>query len=313
MAPLLFVHIPKTGGSSFRMGIDKLLGARASFRDYGLKSPETSPEIRRLVYAESDTWQLRERIGSGKKKVIVGHFPVLKYLGLVGAPRVFTIVRDPVQRVVSEYGHFVRHYGFKGGILQFAQRAAFVNKQSNMLRGVPLEAIGLVGLTERYEETLGLFEKTFGFRPPYLCENAAREDLCAEYEISADQQAELSRLNAADLVLYRQAEAIFDRRMAAMNDGRASIRGRVTSMTNGSVKGWAVSDADDSPLIVEILIDGAVVGMATAVEFRPRAKGLGLGRGGFVGFSYELPKGKKKREVRCRVRGSDVFLPGAGD
>ena len=305
MAPLLFVHIPKTAGSSFRKGIDKLFGEHASMRDYGLKSPETSDEVHRSMYPAADPWRLSAALTAGRTRMLVGHFPVMRYAGLFDARKIFTIVREPVQRVVSEYGHYVRHYEFKGSLLEFSRRAPFINRQADMLAGVPPEAIGLIGMTERYEESLSLFEHVFGFRPQRLEENTGRQDLSEPYELSADEEDELRRLNGRDLALYQRAIKIFDRRIAAFASSKPYVCGRITGVEGGIAKGWAVSDASDDPVIVEVTVDDQAVGTASAVEFRPRLKGLGLGRGGYVGFSLPLPARSRKGIVQCRVQGSD--------
>ena len=306
MDPLLFVHIPKTAGSSFRMGIDRLFGEDASMRDYGLKSSETSVEIRRSIYADEDPWKLRASLSAGKNRILVGHFPVMRYAGFFDALRVFTIVREPVQRVVSEYGHFVRNYGFKGSLMEFSRQAPFVNKQTDMLAGLPLEAIGLVGLTERYQDTMRLFGQLFGFQPIPLEENKGREDLCEPYVLSPEEENELRQLNRRDLALYQRACDIFDRRVAVAANSEPYVRGQITSIEGGIVRGWAVYDAGDMPVVVEVLVDDEVVGTVPAVEFRPRFKALGLGRGGYVGFSLGIPPSKRKGLVQCRVQGTDV-------
>ena len=42
---LLFVHIPKTAGTSFRLAAQQFYGENNVFFDYGLESVETSKEI----------------------------------------------------------------------------------------------------------------------------------------------------------------------------------------------------------------------------------------------------------------------------
>jgi len=42
---ILFIHIPKTAGTSFRVAAEKYFGEDNTFYDYSAKSPETSAEI----------------------------------------------------------------------------------------------------------------------------------------------------------------------------------------------------------------------------------------------------------------------------
>ena len=52
--PLLFLHIPKTAGTSFRVAVLQRLGgaSRVAF-DYGGKHPETHDMVRRHLHAEA--------------------------------------------------------------------------------------------------------------------------------------------------------------------------------------------------------------------------------------------------------------------
>jgi len=49
IAVMLFVHIPKTAGTSFRQGMLEVFGRKALLFDYGPDAPETDVSIR-MIY-----------------------------------------------------------------------------------------------------------------------------------------------------------------------------------------------------------------------------------------------------------------------
>jgi Sulfotransferase family len=87
--PVLFLHIPKTGGSSFLTALGNVFGER---------------RVRRLRHAEEMTQAQIDRIVSDEIQHIdclVGHFPIHLFANCLDRFRPFTILRDPVDRVMS--------------------------------------------------------------------------------------------------------------------------------------------------------------------------------------------------------------------
>ena len=87
--PMLFLHIPKTGGSSFLTALGNIFGER---------------RVRRLRYAEEMAQAQIDRIVSDEIQDIdclVGHFPIHVFAKHLDTFRPFTILRDPVDRVMS--------------------------------------------------------------------------------------------------------------------------------------------------------------------------------------------------------------------
>src|SRR6266404_4826938 len=87
--PVLFLHIPKTGGSSFLTALGNIFGER---------------RVRRLRCAEEMARAQIDRIVSNEIQDIdclVGHFPIHVFANYLDTFRPFTILRDPVDRVMS--------------------------------------------------------------------------------------------------------------------------------------------------------------------------------------------------------------------
>lgn len=207
--PVFFIHVPKTAGTSFRVGAERLFRDRV-LRDYGRASPHTSPAIVEHVYERRDLQALAHHIAEQGIRMIGGHVAYQRYQALIEPERVVAFVRAPVQRVVSEFLHYRRHFGFEGTLLQFARRESERNKQWKMLRALDLARAGLVGLSEHYRESLRLLASRTGLRVQYLelNSNPARRG-AVPYAIDEAEAAELGRLNAEDLQLYRRVAEQF--------------------------------------------------------------------------------------------------------
>ena len=87
--PVLFLHIPKTGGSSFLTVLGNVFG---------------EARVRRLRSADEMAQAQIDRIVSDEIQDIdclVGHFPIHVFAKYLDMFRPFTILRDPVHRVMS--------------------------------------------------------------------------------------------------------------------------------------------------------------------------------------------------------------------
>ena len=140
----------------------------------------------------------------------------------------FTLLREPVARVLS-------HYGYSGG--QHAPKsmslsehiAAHVeaNLQTRLLAGPPdqiaslspadrlerakgnLRACAIVGLTERFDETMLLLKAAYGWRMPlYERRNVGRHRLSRQ-ELPAEVIRQIEADNSLDVALYAYALELF--------------------------------------------------------------------------------------------------------
>lgn len=307
---LYFVHIPKTAGTSFRLGAERYFSRDIIVYDYGKESPATTPLVVDTLYDEpKDFWAFREACQSKNAAMVGGHVNANRFISLFGAGSTLTFLRDPLQRMASEYAHFVRHYEYEGSFHDFYSRPIMHNRQSKILHGVDVEAIGFVGLTERYADSLKLLNARYGIEIPQREDNRGKKRLDAVHEISAEDEAELKQLNKRDIRLYEQAVALFDQRYTMHQEGKPWAHSRLVEVKPGHIAGWAwwAGESDD-PVDVEVWANGKHLDTVSAVELRPGLCRLLPPRGGYVGFHLPV-KLKPGDQVQCRVASTGQWFP----
>jgi Sulfotransferase family len=218
---LVFLHVPKTGGQTVRSALiwnfPESERIHLDILDRPLDEAMNSIPLERRSHA----------------RLVWGHIPYGIHLYMPQRCEYFTILREPIARVVSVYKYILRtrdhvlhdrvategipleeylESGMDEGQTENSQtrqlsgrqfgdldRAALVEAKHN------LEASLVVGLTERFEETFVLLRRILGLRMPfYITRNVS-----PPYEVS-DRAVELAReRNELDFELYRFARELF--------------------------------------------------------------------------------------------------------
>src|SRR5574343_924933 len=78
--PVLFIHIPKTAGTSLRIEAARLFGRDRVALDYGPKSSETSADVMQLGIKCNDPWALHDCLQSKDVRALCGHFQAARYI-----------------------------------------------------------------------------------------------------------------------------------------------------------------------------------------------------------------------------------------
>ncbi|MBB1126962.1 sulfotransferase family 2 domain-containing protein [Thiospirillum jenense] len=217
---LISVHIPKTGGTSFRMILEQHFGSRLlyDYQDYPMARRSPLPQWRALLA----TRQAKTRLIN--YECVHGHFLAYKYHFIRPARRAIWL-RDPIDRLVSRYHHYQRDVAqgihltpqYQRFIRRpdltldaFARISQFHNVYARFLWGESLERFDFVGITERFDSSLRLFTRLFEIgdnaqlHPPAHNVNPHHQ-VAKPYELPARLNAYLRRVNDRDLRLYEQA------------------------------------------------------------------------------------------------------------
>jgi hypothetical protein len=233
--PLVFVHLPRTGGTTLTLIVTRQFPAALSFAfdgadmDGSLARYRALPENRRRAL-----------------RLISGHVPFGIH-EIVGPADYVTMLRDPVERVISMYEYILRrpaHFlhdrvvGMDlGEYVETGIHRDARNGQCRLLSGEPheeaasasgvdllerawrnLESFVAVGLTERFDESLLLYRDRLGWdRLSY-----GRENVLAGRPSAATFPTEVldvvRRHNALDLELYARVRARFNEAFATVPD-----------------------------------------------------------------------------------------------
>jgi len=119
--------------------------------------------------------------------------------------------------------------------------------------------------------------------------------------LSLGQEQELKTLNAAEIAFYNQARQQLIWRGKISDSAQVFSRGVVSRLHGQQLSGWAVYDRGDDPVRLHISINGEKVGETVAFENRPHLHLLGVRRGGFVGFSLDIPPVTAEDEISVSV------------
>ncbi len=235
----LFVHVMKTAGTSFRsmleQGFDaEIYPTQAELHRHPRHFYLSAPELLETVASGA--------IDLSDRRVVCGHYAAALARDLPGSWRVATFLRDPVKRSLSMIAH--RHKRatrlarlLKPNVSAWLDREEFVERQirdyqtkvfaldasGDVNRPYPIDAAGFarakarlleadfVGLTERFAESIRLFEGMAGMRfgsPPHRNKSPG-------YAASEAEIARIRTLVPHDIELYDLARKKLDQALAA--------------------------------------------------------------------------------------------------
>jgi len=305
---LLFSHIPKTAGTSLRVSTKRSSWNWKVYADYGENSHVTSSIIK-LIYRTGDISTIT-RI-NWRQTLLAGHFPINKYIQYYPIERVISFVRDPVQRVISHYHDLQRRIGYSASLEEFINEARFQNVQSNYIEGIPMEAVGVIGICEFYQESLDLFNTMYNFRPPVKEFNSNFNKKGSFYFLSGKLEQQIRTLNYKDCQLYEKALHLFLLRRNLWMRKQPYVYGKIESVTDKAIKGWAVDPFAKTPITLELRINGKHIKRLIADQYRPDLSPINIANEARVGFSHTFENPLDDiRQVELVVAGTDQPILG---
>lgn len=231
----LFLHIPKTAGTTFYDCLKKIYGKRRIVEFHGIPK-NTIDDFRTNIYNPrmSDI------------SCIKGHmyFGLHQYLN--EPSRYITFMRNPVKRVISLYRylrqskHHKQHaLAANKSLAEFTVACTLHNNgQTRFLAGGKLldspeilldrakenlkYHFSVIGLTERFDESLVLFKQSLNWAayPTYT-----RENISGKREsniVDAETLSLIEQHNAVDILLYQYAETLFKQQIQQFSGDFAS-------------------------------------------------------------------------------------------
>jgi len=233
----IFLHIPKTAGTTLRVIIDNIYNNDSTYYVYpGNKS-----------YVEIEDFDKLSKKEKKKFQFVCGHLDFGFHKHLPQQCKYITVLRDPVNYTTSLFHHllqkenarndkhvaaFQKRYKDKGLTLQdFITEAMHTdvdNKQTRVLSGERCgfgqvtgemletakrnlrEHFAAVGFTERFDESVILFQKILGWPTPFYARQNVSKKRSSKADLPQETLEIIRRQNEFDIELYRFAQDLFD-------------------------------------------------------------------------------------------------------
>jgi hypothetical protein len=208
---IISIHIPKTGGTSF-VDVLRACAQEVFYLDYGMGALAPTALFRRGKPITAPVESVISDLDSfSGRSVIHGHFPAREYVGRFPNAVYVTWLRDPVERVASNYFYWQRTdipgdplwervTAQKMSLEQFAQLDFARDVQFRWLSPLGVERFDFVGITEEYDRSLELFRRLFcpeiQFDPTVHNCNPNRQGKF--YDLDPKLRAKILKLNERD-------------------------------------------------------------------------------------------------------------------
>lgn len=219
-------HVPKTAGTTVRELLAEEFG-RYFHTDYGDRVGWSGPEAEAWRLARSIPEQVMSAYRTDQLKCVHGHFYASKYHATFPKAPIVAFVRNPVDRVISNYRYLDRHPEIKHPLVQqFHSRKPTLsewatwpwarNIQSKVL-DIPFSQFRLVGITEQLIQSLRLFDFTFG--TSISTRRQIRLNAAAgRFDIDEIARKRIAKLNEEDVAIYVEALEYFRDRACEIAD-----------------------------------------------------------------------------------------------
>lgn len=333
---VVFVHIPKAAGTSMRHMLSASLPTATKIFEYGADTATLIGAQRATVDARdgratagtvsgdiidafASDLQTPEKIAAlraeaprAQRFLVSSQNPIRHWIGAFHPASVVTFLRDPVERVASNYRMHVRQKRFTGSFAEFYESRDQINVQCRQLSGLDLRHLGFVGLFEFMPDMVRALSRHLGVELRMRHDNGAGRS--PRPTIDQATRTRILALNEDDLCLYNHVKAnldyFTDHRGRGPDISSRLARGKVYRTGDGSLRGWALAHDPSQLATIEVRVGGHAVQRCYADQFLPWLKKVtphGVG-----GFEVSLPAGLAgKGPVRVMIVGTEKDLEGS--
>jgi hypothetical protein len=294
----LFVHIPKTAGTSFRQSTE---AQYPSMNDYGKESNHTSEIIKDYCYNKRDMHTLK-KIFSTKKYFLSGHFPSQKYIDFVDTRHIISFVRDPLEQVISHYNHSVKYLGYEGEFDEFIVITRHNNIQKRYLNSLPVSLYGFIGLTSSYDESLSFINEAYDLNVEVKHSNVGHQKTQTQASLTSKQREIIETSNFQDVILLNQVKTLFKERLTFQKNKEPWVHGWGNITQNNIIEGCAYYEKNDEAVQLMLLINNKITNEFIANEFTGLFSKAKLPRDRYVGFHVNLNDYNHVKEIQLKVK-----------
>ena len=294
LSAMLFVHIPKTAGTSFRVSFENNY---KTYNDYGSSSKFTSSEIHSNIYEGNDFGAFKNIVKQDEFSWIAGHVQLAKYIDFVPSTHIITFVRDPIEQLLSHYNHYVKHHGFVGELEVFLNKPFAKNLQSKCLAFMPLGLIGFVGVTEFYDESLALINSQFSLELTSSMENVNEGKKQTVDSIDQHVFEKYEENNSNDIEMYKEACFLHKQRTELQKENKPWTYGVAVINARNVLHGCAFQHVSNEPITLVVKLNNATINNVVAKTYYGAYAKAIFPSDRYIGFQLPLPKGITNEDV----------------
>ncbi len=131
--------------------------------DYGPEGRTTSPLVKQIRYGPGGSVsRLGRALAEIEALTLAGHLRSQDYGEDFGPAQLITVLRHPVDQVVSHYTHFRSRGWFAGGLAEFASEPRFKNLQTRLAGGTARDRWWFVARQETLETDVRRLSQLMG-------------------------------------------------------------------------------------------------------------------------------------------------------
>ncbi|WP_332694886.1 sulfotransferase family 2 domain-containing protein [Halalkalibacter lacteus] len=219
---VIFIHIPKTGGLTLRRILDNQYPKHERYR-----FPKTKPNpFYKLTKNELNSINC-----------LYGHFKYGIHSKLTKPFTYITVLRDPVERVISTYffilqnsknrmHHTVKQMTFEEFVA--SDHSPVSNHQTRFVSGKSIPDLevakknlekhfAVVGITEMYAQSIFLMSKHLGWNNVQYTKKNITKHRLKQNDFSKETIELIRKKNELDIKLYEYAKQLLQKRMDGLN------------------------------------------------------------------------------------------------
>lgn len=231
MKQVLFLHIHKCGGTSLRHMLNTVYPIHEQL-PVPVKGETVLPHPYRTIDQHTSSyWQDAPQKDINRYALIMGHYDWRMVTRVQGEPLVLTMLRNPIDQLISQFQWFERdkktygnlyekfqHTGIEG-FINSPYVARFANQQSKFLSGHfwgfsdvnaghvlnakrNIRNRALYGLVERWDDSIQLFETALGVSLPHEHRNRSAQRTPV---LTPALREQIEAVQAHDISLYAYA------------------------------------------------------------------------------------------------------------
>jgi hypothetical protein len=247
---LIFLHIPKAAGTTLHRIIERQYDSKAVFSNPDVISAKLGERWKQVLAPQRweiarDALESLSTVQKQELQVVKGHMSFGWHELLPQPCTYITILRDPIDLVISHYYYVLRQDGHHlrdeivarnmslGDYVSSGISLTVNNGQTRLVSGVN-EDIGfgkctsrtlevaknnlishfsVVGLTEEFDKTLMLLKREFGWGMPFYVKQNVTRNRPSRNDVSFEDLRVVEKYNELDIELYEYAKANFEARL----------------------------------------------------------------------------------------------------